>query len=199
MRNRNVVTLALATVLSVTVVARQGTTKPVKTDVVHQNPKFIPVSEDALIAGSPFIIRGTVLNSREKDLVTPTDDKGGVASLPRTTFAVRVSEVFKSDDPTITTGSEIELLMLGGLRDRGDHVYALKVGGLEMPGVGDDVVLMLRKDTGGVFALATESGDSIITVRGNRIESQAKSSGGRAMGQRSLSTLLQLLRQRGRR
>lgn len=172
-------------------------TKPVREERIHTSGGAgAPETLEALFAMSPLVVDATVLESRPVDRVLPSADPANETLIVQTAHALKINEVFRSVRPQ-PQGRRIEVLQLGGERDRGDYIESVIDETFPPLQKGARYLLFLTPyaPSDGMFTLATGTSDSVLRLENDAtIKTNGRSNLARQLERYSHGELINVLR-----
>lgn len=161
-------TLALLLAAGTTVsLSQQPEKKPVKERTIHSAGGLgAPTSLRELYAMSPVVIDATVQDARpvDQDLKSAPPQQDTV--IVRTAHTLKVKEIFKEAIPGGIQDKRIEIIQLGGERDRGDYIESVVDERFPPLRRGERYGFFLRPSPSGdgTFIISTESPDGVLAL-----------------------------------
>jgi hypothetical protein len=124
----------------------------------------MPPTLEALWAATPLIVEATIGAAREADLVLDKTSPVGPRKLVRSAYRLDVHEVLKGDAEA--GAAPIEVIRIGGDRDRGPYVESVQETGFPPFKPGERYLLFLSpdRDIRGAYVPVTNTADSAFLI-----------------------------------
>lgn len=147
--------------------AQQQPHKPVKQRTIHSAGGIgAPPTLSELFDLSPLVVRATVVGSRALDRILPSDDPRNRTIVVETAHTLSVHEIFRDAVQGGIKGRRVEVVQLGGDRDRGAYIESVIDDAFPPLRHGLPYVLFLKPSprNDGTFVVATETSDSVLIL-----------------------------------
>lgn len=161
-------TVGLLLALGATVArSQQPSQKPVKERTIHSaGGQGAPSTLAKLYEISPLVIDATVQASRPVDRVLKAKPPGEDTVIVQTAHTLVINEVFKDVVSGGIQGKRVELVQLGGERDRGDYIESVVDEGFPPLRRGERYLFFLKPSPSGdgTYLVSTDTPDGVLLL-----------------------------------